>query len=452
MSRGAWGAFVLVALTACSGRMLPFGSASQGMPPPVTSASQVRAICPASPARRFRCFALLRTDLVRPLAAPYAVPAVGYTARDLQSAYALPSTTRGGGQIVAVVDAFGYRNAAADLARYRAAMGLPPCTLASGCLRIVNQYGKAAPLPPQPPLNDDWRPEQALDMEMVSAICPKCRIVVVQATSDTGYTGGVPDLYLAENAAVALHADAISNSWGGGELYNGGVVGERSDARFDHPGVAITASAGDNGYFECAPNPGFNCRADGGPEQPCTFATVVCVGGTQLVRAANARGWSEVVWNTMNLNGCGNGAQNCGATESGCSLIVPKPAWQTDRGCTMRSESDVSAVASVSTPVAVYTSAQGIGWGGFGGTSVSAPIVAAVFALAANARAIGSAPQWIWRHGGRPSLNDVTIGNNVAGEPRGSPKCAPSWRYICYARKGYDGPTGWGTPNGIGAF
>lgn len=424
-------------------------NAIRPMPPRVTSASQVRAVCPQLPGR-MRCFALLRTDVGggnvlayhgTDLARAFGPQSLGggYTAKELETAYRLPSATRGKGQTVAVIDAFGYKNAAADLAVYRQGMGLPPCTVASGCLRIVNQRGQTKPLPKEAPVDDDWRPEAALDVDMVSAICPNCKIIMVQAQSDAGN-----GLYYSVSAAARLGANAISNSYGGGEGPNG-IYGERSDPAFVHKGVAITASAGDSGYYDCAP--GSTCD---GAEQPCTLPTVVCVGGSTLLADRSVRGYHETVWNTMKINFCGG---NCGATGSGCSAVVPKPAWQTDRGCRMRSAADVSAVASVNTPVDIYTTAEGMGWSAIGGTSASSPIVASVFALAGNARRI-NAPQRLW-HSGRYDARgffDVTIGDNVTGLGSTKHLCTKTDHYICYARKGYDGPTGWGTPNGISAF
>jgi subtilase family serine protease len=308
----------------------------------------------------------------------------------------------GGGRVVAVVDAYGYPGAASDLAVYRSAMKLSACSSGDGCLRIVNQQGQAGNLPPA---NVEWDGEQALDLDMISAICPKCTIVLVQANSSR-----FRDLGAAVDTAVALGAVSVSNSYGGNEW-------SADDRMFDHPGHVITASSGDTGA---------------GVEQPCSFAGVVCVGGTSLTNATNARGWNEVAW----ADGISNG------TGSGCSKRVAKPVWQTDKGCTNRSEADISAVADPYTGVAVFESAGG-GWRQFGGTSVSSPIVAAMFALAGNTAAI-DAPQWIWQHGGTAAFNDVVFGSNP-----GRFRCPSNMLYICEAGPGYDGPTGWGTPSGL---
>jgi subtilase family serine protease len=365
----------------------------------------IRALCPrATRPGEMECLALLRTDVST--AAPACNGEPPYCASDLQSAYNLGSAIgRGRGATIAIVDAFGYQAAATDLAIYRQTMKLPPCTTVSGCLRIVNQAGKSAPLPPQ---NLVWAAEQAIDLDMASAMCPQCKLVLVQSTQ-----ASIASFGAAENAAVALGANVVSNSYDGQES-------TATNPNFNHPGHVITVSAGDGGA---------------GATQPCTFATVVCVGGTTLSPATNARGWSEVAW--------GDGLEN--GTGSGCSALVPKPVWQTDKGCTMRSETDISAVADPLAGVAVYNTGAH-GWIEAGGTSVSSPIVAAIFALAGNAAKI-NAPQYVWTHGGTAAYNDIVKGHNP-----GDFQCPPAMRYICYAGPGYDGPTGWGTANGISGF
>ncbi len=325
-----------------------------------------------------------------------------YCASDLQAAYGLSTIAKsaGRGSIVAVVDAYGYPNASVDLAVYRKSMGLPACTIATGCLKVVNQSGQLAPLPkPNADPSDDWRPEEALDLDMVSAICPNCKIVLVQANSNRA-----SDLAAGVNAAVARGAIAIGNSYSGTEE-------DAANSAYQHAGRAITASAGDSGT---------------GARAPCSYTGVVCVGGTSLVATSFGRGWSERAWRL---------------TGSGCSADVGKPQWQQRlKGCSMRAEADISAVADPSTGVAFFESAAG-GWMQIGGTSVSAPIVAAMFALGPTA-ARTNAPQWIWRHGGSSAYHDVMSGSN--GD------C--SILYLCHAREGYDGPTGWGTPAGISGF
>jgi subtilase family serine protease len=290
----------------------------------------------------------------------------------------------GKGTIVGVVDAYGYPSAASDLAVYRRNMGLPSCV--AGCLKVVNQNGRSSPLPkPNVDPSDDWRPEEALDLDMVSAVCPNCRIILVQANSNKN-----ADLAAALNTAVALGASAISNSYSGKEE-------NARDGAYQHGGRAITASAGEGGI---------------GTRAPCSYAGVVCVGGTSLVVASSRRGWTERAWRDA---------------ASGCSTVVGKPSWQHVRSCKMRSEVDVSAVADPATGVAVYESAAG-GWQQMGGTGVGTAIVAALFALGSSAGR-ANAPQWIWRHGG-----------------------GAAYHHVGSARAGYDGPTGWGTPNGIGGF
>jgi len=353
------------------------------------------------------CFALKRSGL-HPIAAsasPDAIPAgVGYGPSQLQSAYALTSASAadGAGRTIAVVDAFDDPTAAADLATYRSAAGLP----AVPSFEKLNQNGQTSPLPAEAPADDDWTLEESLDLDMASAICPLCNIVLVEATNDSG-TG----LDVAENAAANV-AGYISNSWGGGETSSDTTL---DSTDFNHPSSVITASAGDSDF---------------GVIYPATSPNVVAVGGTSLSTASNSRGWTEKVWNTT---------QGSEGTGSGCSTIEPQPSWQTAlglSGCTKRIDNDTAADADPNTGVAVYDTSNGNGgWNEVGGTSASSPMLAAMYALAGNA---GSTPaDDIYTH--TSDFFDVTSGNDGT--------CSPA--YLCTAETGYDGPTGIGTPDGI---
>ena len=326
----------------------------------------------------------------------------GYGPSDLQSAYNLPSATAGSGETVAVVDAYDDPNAEADLQVYRAQYGLPVCDTANGCFEKVNQEGQASPLPPAAGTNS-WDVEESLDIDMVSAICPNCHIILVEANSNDN-----SDMYTAEDEAVALGAKFVSNSWSSSE-YSGET---QDDQYFNHPGVAITASGGDYGY---------------GVSYPAASQYVTSVGGTTLTQdSSTARGWTETAWS---------------GTGSGCSAYEPKPSWQTDTGCVKRTDNDVSAVADPNTGVAMYDSYSEGGWIEVGGTSVSSPIVASTFALAGTP-ATGTYPSSYPYLNAAGGLNDVTSGSNGT--------CTPA--YLCTAGPGYDGPTGLGTPDGISAF
>ncbi|MDP9025751.1 MAG: S8 family serine peptidase, partial [Candidatus Eremiobacteraeota bacterium] len=297
-----------------------------------------RSSCGSAAFGEARCFSVYRTDIAAQLESPNATVA-GFSRADFLSAYKLP-TTGGTGQIVGIVDAFDNPNAEKDLAVYRKHFKLPACTTANGCFKKTNQTGGTK----YPAGDSGWGAEISLNLDMVSAVCPTCHIVLVEAT-----TNSFANLGKAVSEAVKLGADEVSNSYGGGEF-------AASSADFTHPGVLITASSGDSGYAA-------------GPQQPCTFSTLVCVGGTTLVKGGGTRGWTESAW-------AGAG--------SGCRALVAKPSWQTDKGCTKRSESDVSAVADPNTGVAVYDTYGFSGWLVFGGTSVSSPMVAAMYALAGN--------------------------------------------------------------------
>jgi subtilase family serine protease len=318
--------------------------------------------------------------------------------------------------IIAVVDAYGDPNAEADLAAYRAKYGLSVCSTANGCFGKYNENGVRGSYPALTSSQFGWAQETALDLDMVSAVCPGCKIVLVEASSSNYF-----DLAAAENTAAALGAHAISNSYGGCELGSRAYM-----SGYNHPGVGITASTGDQGYNSgvCgsqAPNDN--------AEFPATSPDVTAVGGTSLRTASNTRGWTETAWS-------GGG--------SGCSKVYSKPQWQKDTLCTMRMEADVSAVADPGTPVAVYgptslNSSTGVvtsAWLQFGGTSVAAPIVAALFGDKEQAVVLGRAYRQL------SGLNDITSGSNGS--------CGGT--YFCTSGPGYDGPTGLGSPNSALAF
>jgi subtilase family serine protease len=381
---------VLALVVGCSGSPAEEGSANSEQA--LGAPNGIGRLCVDAPDGYARCHAHARLG---PDGQPAASTApAGYGPADLQSAYKLNSATGGAGMTVAVVDAYDYPNAESDLAVYRAHFGLPPCTTANGCFKKVNQNGVQGSYPQA---NSGWASEEALDLDMVSAICPNCKIILVEANS-----AQQADLGTAVNAAAALGANAISNSYGGAENSS-----SADDQHYNHPGIAITASSGDNGY---------------GVEFPASSQYVTAVGGTHLVRDGSARGWSETTW-----TGAG----------SGCSAHVAKPSWQKDTGCAMRTVADVSAVADPNTGVAVYeTFRHRGGWQVYGGTSVASPIIASVFALSGG----NFTPSYPYAH--TASLFDVTSGSNGS--------CGGT--YLCTAGTGYDGPTGNGTPDGSSAF
>jgi subtilase family serine protease len=340
----------------------------------------------------------------------------GLTPAQIESAYALTGLN-GGGRTVAVVDAYNDPKLASDLKTYRAQFGLPKCTAKNGCLSIVNEKGKASPLPSGDP---GWGTEESLDVDAISAACPSCHIRLVEASSTSDQDLGTA----VQTAAATPGVVAISNSYGGSES-----AGQTAyDADYHHPGIAVTVSSGDDGY---------------GVEFPASSPYVTAVGGTTLTSAGNARGWTESAW-----SGAG----------SGCSAYEPKPSWQTDSGCARRTVADVSADADPNSGLGIYDTynncgtstycdtliEEGIvpgldGWAQVGGTSLSSPLIASVYALAGNTASANGA-NLPYAH---PSaLNDVTSGSNGS--------CGGS--YLCTAGPGYDGPTGLGTPNGIGAF
>ncbi|MFC4034725.1 hypothetical protein ACFO3J_25120, partial [Streptomyces polygonati] len=275
------------------------GTGATGPAAGSTSSAPAQHLCATASKGFMSCLSLVRTDVAHHLGiSPNATPS-GYGPTDLQSAYALPSGA-GAGATVGIVDAQDDPNAEADLATYRAQYGLPACTTANGCFKKVNQTGGTS----YPTADSGWAGEISLDLDMVSAVCPQCHILLVEATS-----ASMTNLGTAVNTAVSLGAKYVSNSYGGSESSSDTSY---DSSYFNHPGVAITVSAGDEGY---------------GAEYPAASKYVTSVGGTALTRSSGtSRGWTESVWHTSSTEGTG----------SGCSAYDAKPTWQTDTGCAKR--------------------------------------------------------------------------------------------------------------------
>ena len=424
---------MVMAQSAASGDQTASGGQSYTLPP------NVERVChrPADP-EKASCLALRRNDIGR-RAHPNATPSYekGHAPSDLQSAYNLTTnaTSGGSGKTIAIVDAYDNPNALQDLKVYRQQFGLA----GGATVTKMNQSGDvvetldtatgnittgtgAAPSP-----NTSWGQEIALDLDMASAICPNCRILLVEANSSS-----LADLGAAVDMVAAKPGvNSISNSYGAKEFLFEGIY----EDYYHQPGIAITVSSGDSGY---------------GVQFPAASQYVTAVGGTSLTHTSTARGWSESVW-----SGAG----------SGCSAYIAKPDWQKDKACANRTVADVSAVADPNTGVAVYDSygsavdANGnpLNWYVFGGTSVSAPIIASVYALADNTIDYSVYPYLSkytydhasYDHASPSTLNDVVSGSNgkcTTGKNRS--KAA----YLCTGVDGYDGPSGLGTPIGVGAF
>ena len=312
------------------------------------------------------------------------------------------------GQIIAIVDAYDHPKILSDLNTYSSTFGIPQLPACSGsiasspapCFQKVNQRGGTT----YPQSNAGWALEIALDVEAAHAMCQNCKILLVEADSNS-----YANLLSAVDRAVTLGATVISNSYGSAEFSGENL----NDSHFNHSGIAITVSSGDSGY---------------GPEYPAASSYVTAVGGTTL-NLNSDKSWSgESAWS-------GSG--------SGCSVYESKQSWQKDTLCANRTIADVSADADPNTGAAVYDSIryQGkAGWFKVGGTSLASPLIAGVYALAGGVPTglLGSSMPY----NNVLNLHDVTSGSNGS--------CGGT--YLCGATSGYDGPTGLGTPNGLGAF
>ncbi|MGH3170710.1 MAG: hypothetical protein ACRDN0_33160, partial [Trebonia sp.] len=412
-------AFAAIAVTAVT----LAGTAAEAAPrAPATPPSGLIDPCPQAAPGLAGCATLISKPSASPSGQPVsraasragadaaAVTPSGLSPANLQQAYGFEGARSGSGETVAVVTAYNDSTAASDLAAYRGQYGMQPCTVADGCLAQVSQTGSTTSLPGAAA---GWTAPVAESIDMISAICPNCHILLVEASSSS-----IADLGTAENEAVTLGATFIDNDWDIPEAQLGATETAYDTSYFDHPGVAITAPAGDDGY--------------GTVNYPAASPDVTAVGGTVLTAAAGTpRGYTETAWS---------------GTSSGCSAYEPKPSWQTDTGCAGRTLNDLAADAG--TLVAYYDTASQGGWGSGNGTVVAAAIVAAAYALAGRPAAGTYPASYPYTYPGgayttpgnaypyADGLNNITAGSDGT--------CSVT--YLCTAGPGYNGPAGLGSP------
>ncbi len=360
-----------------------------GAPAAASGGEQDQPVCPTTTSGSASCGSVVMSTAAGvPLGS--ATPSRGYSAAQLRQAY-------GGGNgraTIAIVSAYAHPHPEADLAAYRAAMGMAP--LAPGQFTQVAADGETLP-----PSDMRWGFEEMNDLEMATALCPSCRLVYVAAASPSW-----ADLSDAVRTAAEF-ADVISNSYGSPEF-----PGEQRYTAWDdaaRAGIAVTVAAGDFGY---------------GTWFPAASRNVTAVGGTTLQLDAAGNRIAESAW---------------AATGSGCSQFIRKPSWQHDAGCPRRTVADIAAVADPATGVAVYDSFvnnPAAPWFEFGGTSVSAPIVAGVYGAQWQSHGQDGRPVVARLYSDAAHLFDVTSGSNGTCDPA----------YLCTAGVGYDGPSGNGAP------
>ena len=348
------------------------------------------------------------TDLLNEFANPplhhVVTPAFGPTGFGpvhLLTAYSFRGiNNQGQGQTIALVDAFDDPTAEADLGTFSARFGLPACTTANGCFKLVYQGGKK-------PSADTtgWSNEIAIDIQWAHSIAPAATIMLVEAQSNS-----FANLLAAVDAAVQNGATVVSMSWTGGETANE----IQSDTHFNVPGVTFVAAAGDAGH---------------GAYYPAASPFVVGVGGTTLSLSSNGTWGSETAWSSSG---------------GGLSKYEPEPSYQSGVQTTgKRSVPDVSYDGDPNTGVPAYNSFACLecytGWTQWGGTSIGTPQWAALFARANSLRVMGgktplTQPQTLLYPAPESDFHDITSGSNGG--------CGAN----CTAGPGYDFVTGLGSP------
>ena len=357
----------------------------------------------------------------------------GYTVQQQAALYGFSAAWTAGdtgvGQTIGVYELATYD--ASDAATYFTCYGLTPS------ITSINVDGG-----PTSSDNADNAPDEAtLDVEESAALAPGAKLEVYQGTNNAS---GPTDIYT--QMASDDTATIITTSWGICEAQTDGAA-QAEQTIFQEmaaQGQTIVAAAGDDGSSDCedTTSPSSALAVDDPASQPY----VTGVGGLTV---SNTDPLSESVWN----DDCTQ--SDCGAGGGGESSLWSRPSWQVAPGIntaadTMRMVPDLSVMGNPATGFIQYYTGAGTGfchhscsggWGAIGGTSIGAPLVSALIAVAAQAC---DAP------GGRlgfvnPSLysmattgyNDVTSGNNDlynVGEYS--------------AGVGYDMASGLGSPDG----
>jgi subtilase family serine protease len=441
-SAARWSARALLTALAAGALVLPTVTSAQAQSTPTNAAAAqtaqisqevrtgtllhshgVRAVCK-------QCQAEVVTSAIgsnTPLST--AAPA-GYGPADLAKDYALPGSSTST-TTIAIIDAGVDGNLAKDLATYRSTYHLPACTVANKCLTLENYTGGKQPAPQTSgqgaEVEEEIALETSLDVDMASASCPSCHLLEISVPWQAGVNDNdtsTGEFATAVATAVKAGAKAVSISYG----YTPTTTGTSGAvlAKFNQKGVAITVSTGDSGF-------------NGGTHQPwpSDLPTVIAVGGTTLTAPGKETAWS----------GGGSGCETYFAAANG------QPAAVTAKCNHHRAAADVSADADPNTGVAVYdtyapSTHQPDNWTVVGGTSASAPFIGGLFVRAGVASTVNG-PNTLYASSAK-NFNDITSGNNEEGDQCSNyPGVSQS---LCNAGVGWDGPTGLGTPHGLGAF
>jgi PKD repeat protein len=471
---------VVLAALLCSLIAVPGASARSKRAPQGTHYAKISRVCPAPRPGDASCLALARIPVPAAAAgtpgvsaytaAPGAAepgPADGLTPEELASAYGYSPAAGGSGQTIALIDAYDDPAIEGDLATFDAEYGIAACTKADGCFTKVSQTGSPLLLPAAD--RSGWSVETALDVEMAHSVCPKCKILLVEAKNES-----FKNLAAAVGEAVSLGATEVSNSYGGPE----DLLGSSERAAYKHPGVVISAATGDAGYddWTAYANEGEPVAAEQ-PDAPASLPSVVAVGGTTLKLNGSGKRRSETVWNG---NAAFDGSEFIeGASGGGCSTLFTAEPWQqampgfAATGCAgKRVAADVSAVADPHTGFDIYDSydcgpvceaeGEGEGWLTIGGTSVSTPLISSLYALAGGSNGVEYPALTLYGHlGETSSLFDVTEGGNGYCDDDGlacganvleEARVDCEGTTACNAAVGFDGPSGVGTPSSLNLF
>src|SRR5579871_468151 len=317
-------------------------------------------------------------------------PGGGMTPAQIRSFYHLPSS--GGGQIIAIVDAYHDATALNDFNYFANYYGLPQETsshVLSNSNKVFQMVYASGSQPPQDSTGS-WELEESMDIEWAHAMAPGAKIVLVEANSNL-FSDLLPAVSVATSFTDSngLQTKEVSMSW-----YSSEFSGETSDDSYFTSGSVV--------YFACTGDNG----APGG--WPATSPYVIAAGGTTVTTDSNGKFVSESGW----ANGGG-----------GPSTYESRPSFQNAIQylvASSRGIPDISDNSSTDSPDSIYDTTPYDGYTGWlvaWGTSLASPGLAGMLNLAdsnAGAWADGSQAELaiIYSNLGIANFRDITSGNN----------------------------------------
>src|SRR5712692_4309850 len=429
--------FLVVCLlfAACS----PFGSGSTGTSAPAATATKATTTVGVTPTTSPLAPVVDNSPLICP--AQLASSSNCQTPRSMRVAYGVVSLMQRGftgkGQTVVDIVSFGSPTLQQDMDVFDRQFYLPPVTI-----KVFAPLG-AVPFDPANKDMNGWAAETELDVQIIPAIAPGANIVVLTSpVSETEGTIGLPEFLKLEKYALTNHLGTIiSQSWGASEVTLKDSTGQQEIQTWDtfykqattQQGITFFGSSGDNGSTDFTDLKATILSTNPTTSFPTDDPWVTSVGGTSLSRAGSTS-FQETAWSHS-----GGGFSSFFSTPLYQQSLPASALQQLNH---RRGVPDVSGDADPGTGLAIYLGS----WQLSGGTSASAPLWAAIAAIANQmaGHSLGFLNPALYKLAASSSysqdFHDIIKGNNTQTV---NGITVPGYAAV----QGWDPVTGLGSPN-----